>query len=39
MLGAGIVPALAVATALLGIVFLIAALRSRRLATWQLGRS
>jgi uncharacterized membrane protein YoaK (UPF0700 family) len=39
MLRAGIVPALAVATALLGIVFLVAALRSRRLETWQLGKS
>ncbi|HEY4418791.1 MAG TPA: hypothetical protein VGN22_04710, partial [Pseudonocardia sp.] len=39
MLHAGIVPALAVATALLGIVFLIAAVRSRRIATWQLGKS
>jgi uncharacterized membrane protein YoaK (UPF0700 family) len=39
MLRAGIVPALAVATALLGIVFVVAALRSRRLETWQLGKS
>jgi uncharacterized membrane protein YoaK (UPF0700 family) len=39
MLHAGIVPALAVATALLGIVFLVAALRSRTLEAWQLGKS